>query len=98
MILRTQMKKIDVVAVNHLEYNMNIEQEIKRIISQQFNVDIHSLTAETNFNKDLGADSLDTVELVLAIEERFQIEILDDSAEKIVTIGDVTKYLKEIKN
>ncbi len=76
---------------------MNIEQEIKEIISKQFNVDINKLNESTNFNKDLGADSLDTVEIVLAIEDKFGIEILDESAEKIVTIGDVIKYVESLK-
>jgi len=76
---------------------MNIEQEIKEIIAKQFSVAIDSLSSETNFNKDLGADSLDTVEIVLAIEDKFSIEILDSNAEKILTIGDVVKYVKEVK-
>jgi acyl carrier protein len=76
---------------------MNIEQEIKEIIAKQFGVAIDSLSGETNFNKDLGADSLDTVEIVLAIEDKFSIEILDSNAEKILTIGDVVKYVKEVK-
>lgn len=76
---------------------MNIEQEIKEIISKQFNVDSSKLNKSTNFNKDLGADSLDTVEIVLAIEDKFGIEILDESAEKILTIGDVVKYVENLK-
>lgn len=76
---------------------MNIEQEIKEIIAKQFELDINSLNKETNFNKDLGADSLDTVEIVLAIEDKFGIEILDESTEKILTIGDVVKYVESVK-
>ena len=76
---------------------MNIEQEIKEIIAKQFELDINSLNKETNFNKDLGADSLDTVEIVLAIEDKFGIEILDENTEKILTIGDVVKYVESVK-
>ncbi len=76
---------------------MNIEQTIKEIISKQFNVDINKLSENTDFNKDLGADSLDTVEIVLAIEDKFGIEILDESAESILTIGDVIRYVESVK-
>ncbi len=76
---------------------MNIEQTIKEIISKQFNVDVNKLNENTNFNKDLGADSLDTVEIVLAIEDKFGIEILDESAESILTIGDVVRYVESVK-
>lgn len=92
------MKKIDVDVVNHLEYNMDIEQEIKNIIARQFDVDVSTLTSETDFNKDLGADSLDTVEIVLAVEERFGIEVLDESTEKILTIGDIVRYLNTVRS
>jgi len=76
---------------------MSTEKEIKEIIAKQFNIDINKLTNETNFNKDLGADSLDTVEIVLAIEDKFNIEILDEHAEKILTIGDIVKYVDNVK-
>jgi acyl carrier protein len=76
---------------------MSTEKEIKEIIAKQFNIDINKLTNETNFNKDLGADSLDTVEIVLAIEDKFNIEILDEHAEKILTIGDIVKYVDNLK-
>lgn len=76
---------------------MNTEKEIKEIIAKQFGVDVNKLTNETNFNSDLGADSLDTVEIVLAIEDKFSIEILDEHAEKILTIGDIVKYVDNVK-
>jgi acyl carrier protein len=76
---------------------MSTEKEIKEIIAKQFSIDINKLTNETNFNKDLGADSLDTVEIVLAIEDKFNIEILDEHAEKILTIGDIVKYVDNVK-
>ena len=76
---------------------MSTEKEIKEIIAKQFSIDINKLTNETNFNKDLGADSLDTVEIVLAIEDKFNIEILDEHAEKILTIGDIVKYVDNLK-
>lgn len=97
MILEILTKKTVADAENHLEYNMDIEQEIKNIIAKQFDVDINALTSETDFNKDLGADSLDTVEIVLAVEERFGIEVLDESTEKILTIGDIVRYLNTTK-
>jgi len=76
---------------------MSTEKEIKEIIAKQFSIDVNKLTNETNFNKDLGADSLDTVEIVLAIEDKFNIEILDEHAEKILTIGDIVKYVDNLK-
>ncbi|MEP0774546.1 MAG: acyl carrier protein [Acidobacteriota bacterium] len=74
---------------------MNIEQKVKDIIVQQLGVDAEKVKPEASFVEDLGADSLDTVELVMAFEEEFGVEIPDEDAEKIRTVGDAINYLKE---
>jgi acyl carrier protein len=74
---------------------MDLETRIKEIIADQLGVEIEKLREDANFVQDLGADSLDVVELVMAFEEEFGIEIPDEDAEKIRTVGDVIKYLKE---
>ena len=72
-----------------------ILERIKAIIVEQLGVTDTSVTMEASFIDDLGADSLDIVELVMAIEEEFDIEIPDSDAEKVVTVGDVVDYIKE---
>jgi acyl carrier protein len=74
---------------------MDLETRIKEIIADQLGVEIEKLKEDTSFVQDLGADSLDVVELVMAFEEEFGIEIPDEDAEKIRTVGDVINYLKE---
>ena len=74
---------------------MSIEAQVKEIIVEQLGVDAEKVTAEASFVDDLGADSLDIVELVMSFEESFDIEIPDEDAEKIQTIGDVVTYLQE---
>ncbi|MBI5167232.1 MAG: acyl carrier protein [candidate division NC10 bacterium] len=74
---------------------MAIEDKVKRIIVDQLGVDEAEVTPEASFIEDLGADSLDTVELVMALEEEFNIEIPDEHAEKIVTVKDAIEYIKE---
>ncbi len=74
---------------------MNIEQKVRDIIVQQLGVDAEKVKPEASFVEDLGADSLDTVELVMAFEEEFGVEIPDEDAEKIRTVGDAINYLKE---
>ena len=69
------------------------EERIKEIIVEQLGVEEDQITSDASFIDDLGADSLDTVELVMAFEEEFDIEIPDEDAEKIRTVGDVIKYL-----
>lgn len=73
-------------------------EKIKSIIVEQLGVDESEVTPEAHFIDDLGADSLDTVELVMALEEEFGIEISDEDAEKIQTVGDVSKYIDNIKS
>ncbi len=71
-----------------------LEERVKKIIVDQLGVDIAEVTSEASFIEDLGADSLDTVELVMALEEEFGIEIPDEEAEKIVTVKDAIGYIK----
>lgn len=73
---------------------MSIEEKVKNIIVEQLGVDSESVTAEASFIDDLGADSLDIVELVMTMEEEFDLEIPDDDAEKIKTVNDVINYIK----
>ncbi len=74
---------------------MNVEQKVKDIIVQQLGVDPEKVKPAASFVEDLGADSLDTVELVMAFEEEFGVEIPDEDAEKIRTVGDAISYLQE---
>ena len=72
-----------------------IEAKVKKIVCDQMDVDMERVTPETSFINDLGADSLDTVELVMALEEAFDIEIPDEAAESIATVGDAVKYIED---
>ena len=72
-----------------------IFEKIKNIIIEQLQVSEATVTEEASFIDDLGADSLDLVELIMALEEEFGIEIPDTDAEKVVTVGDVVSYIKE---
>ncbi len=74
-----------------------IFQKLKTIVVDQLGVNEENVTMEATFVDDLAADSLDIVELVMTIEEEFDLEIPDSDAEKIVTIGDVVKYIEEHK-
>lgn len=74
---------------------MDIEAQVKEIIIDQLGVNEDQVKTEASFIDDLGADSLDTVELVMAFEEKFDIEIPDEDAEKMRTVGDAVSYLKE---
>jgi acyl carrier protein len=73
----------------------NAEGKVKEIIINELGVDPEKVTAEASFVEDLGADSLDTVELVMAFEEEFGVDIPDEDAEQMRTVGDAIKYLKE---
>jgi acyl carrier protein len=74
---------------------MAVEDKIKEIVADQLGVSVEEVIPEASFIDDLGADSLDIVELVMAIEEEFGLEIPDDDAEKIQTIGDAISYVDE---
>ena len=74
---------------------MALEDKVKEIIVEQLGVNAEQVTPEASFIEDLGADSLDTVELVMAFEEEFGAEIPDEDAEKLTNVGTVIKYLKD---
>lgn len=71
------------------------EDRVKEIIAKELEVDAKQLTNEAKFIEDLGADSLDIVELVMALEEEFGLDIPDEDADKLKTVGDAMKYLQE---
>jgi acyl carrier protein len=73
---------------------MSIEQRVKEIIVEQLGVNEGEVKPEAKFVDDLGADSLDLVELVMALEEEYNMEISDEDAEKILTVGDAIEYIK----
>nr|YP_009546272.1 acyl carrier protein [Gelidium gabrielsonii]AYO27620.1 acyl carrier protein [Gelidium gabrielsonii] len=77
------------------ESNQDIFKKVKKIIVQQLGVEEKKVTLQANFAKDLGADSLDTVELVMAIEEEFSIKIPDEDAEKIATLGQAINFIEQ---
>jgi acyl carrier protein len=74
---------------------MSIESRVHSIIVEQLGVDEKEVTETASFIDDLGADSLDTVELVMAFEEEFEIEIPDDEAEDIMTVADAVRYIRD---
>ena len=77
---------------------MSVEEKVRKIIVDQLGVDEKQVTASAAFIDDLGADSLDTVELVMALEEEFDVEIPDEEAEKISKVQDAIDYINNIKN
>ncbi|MBI2461771.1 MAG: acyl carrier protein [Candidatus Rokubacteria bacterium] len=72
-----------------------MEERVKEIICEQLGVEEEEVTPNAKFIEDLGADSLDTVELVMAFEEEFDLEIPDEEAEKITTVGEAIQYIKD---
>ncbi len=75
----------------------SVEEQVKEIIVKQMGVNKDQVAPETSFINDLGADSLDTVELVMELEDAFDVSIPDEDAEKIQTVGDAINYIKEHK-
>ena len=76
----------------------DISGKVKKIVADQLGIDESKVTEESSFIDDLGADSLDTVELVMAFEEEFGSEISDNEAEKILTVGDAVKFIESKSN
>ena len=72
-----------------------ILEKVRSIVAEQLSVESNEVKPDSNFQNDLGADSLDTVELVMALEEAFDIEIPDEAAEGIATVGDAVKYIED---
>lgn len=75
----------------------DIEAKVKEIIVEQLGVNADQVTREAKMIEDLGADSLDAVELVMAIEEEFEIEVPDEDAEKLVSVGDIIDHVEKAK-
>ncbi len=73
---------------------MSIEDKVKKIIAEKLSVDLEEIVPDASFVDDLGADSLDLVELIMTMEEEFDIEISDEAAEKLATFNDVLEYIK----
>jgi acyl carrier protein len=78
-----------------MEESMSVEERVKSIIVEQLGVDADEVTADASFVEDLGADSLDQVELIMAFEEEFGVEISDDEAEKIRRVKDAVEYIEK---
>jgi acyl carrier protein len=74
---------------------LSVEERVRKIVSEQLGSDEKNVTRTSHFVDDLGADSLDTVELVMALEEEFGMEIPDEDAEKIGTVGDAVTYIEK---
>lgn len=75
----------------------SIEEKVRSIIVDQLGVESDKVTADAKFIEDLGADSLDTVELVMAFEENFDIEVPDEEAEKLLSVADVVAYIEKVQ-
>ena len=74
---------------------MSIEDKVRKIIAEKLSVDLDEVVPEASFVDDLGADSLDLVELIMSMEEEFDVEISDEDAEKLVTVGDAYSYVQK---
>ena len=71
-------------------------EKIKKILAEQLDVDVEEMTADTKIAEDLGADSLDVVDLIMSIEDEFGLEVPDDQVENIKTVGDVVNYIENL--
>ena len=74
---------------------MSVEERVKKIVCDQLGKDVEEIQSDSSFVDDLGADSLDTVELVMALEEEFDLEIADEDAEKISTVNEAVSYIND---
>ena len=72
------------------------DDKIKEIVAEKLEINLDQVTVEAKFIDDLGADSLDVVELIMTLEDEFDVEITDEQAEKIVTVGDAINFMKEL--
>ena len=94
--------KINKLSINKLtkrnKMSDDISNKVKKIVADHLGIDEAKVTEESSFIDDLGADSLDTVELVMAFEEEFGSEISDSDAEKILTVGDAVKFIENKAN
>ena len=72
-------------------------EEVKKIIAEELNIDEAKITMESKLIDDLGADSLDAVSLIMAVEEKYNIQISDEVAQKIQTVGDIVRYAEEVR-
>jgi acyl carrier protein len=96
---RGELKRaIRVITIEDYEKMSTVEQQVKAIVAEQLGVKAEQVTNAASFVDDLGADSLDTVELVMALEEEFEIEIPDEDAEKITTVQQAIDYISERRN
>ena len=75
----------------------DIETKIQKVVAEQLGIDPKQVNESSSFTKDLGADSLDQVEMIMALEEEFGVEIPDEIAEKLVTVGDAIKFIKDLE-
>jgi acyl carrier protein len=94
MLFYINLSGASVVSANHKEVIlMSIEDKVKKIIAEKLSVDMEEVVPEASFVDDLGADSLDLVELIMSMEEEFDVEISDEDAEKITTVKDAFDYV-----
>ncbi len=90
------MRRLETTKLNaHNMADKPIDQKVKDIVVEQLGVNADQVVPEAKFIEDLGADSLDTVELIMALEEEFGIEVPDEEAEKLVSVGDVIRYIED---
>src|SRR4029077_2214761 len=98
--LARRVRKLLIFKSLHKDQSLmsTVEQQVKAIVAEQLGVKQEQVTNDASFVDDLGADSLDTVELVMALEEEFEIEIRDEDAEKITTVQQAIEYINERRN
>ena len=77
---------------------MELFNKVAEVVAEQLEIEVNSIKPESKFTEDLGADSLDVVEMIMALEEKFEIEIPDSDAEKIQTVQDVVNYIEKAKS
>ena len=90
-------EKVKSIIVEQLGVEADIKEKVKSIIVEQLGVEADKVTDSAQFIEDLGADSLDTVELVMAFEENFDIDVPDEEAEKLRSVADVVAYIKKVQ-